>query len=100
MKCVSLDTSSIPPEINPWAPCPFGLPTLPTLSPPTRTCSSVFVCVCVCVPVYIGAGGPCAAALVGGNRKDSCALERFRKTYGPESAEGLQACQSRPSCLE
>lgn len=85
-------------------PRPLGLPTLSALSPPTRACSSVFVCVCldvcVCVPVYVGAGGPCTAALAGGSRKDSCAFERFRKTYGPERAEGPQACQSRPSCLE
>lgn len=55
VKCVSIDTSSIPPEINPWAPRPFNLPTL-SLSPPTML-TQVCVWACVYVSLFTSTSG-------------------------------------------
>lgn len=87
VKCVSLDTSSIPPEINPWAPHPLNPLPLQSLHPPCLLkCVSVWVwtcvCVCVCARVYVErwSAGPVPRHLQGGNRKDSCVFERNRET--------------------
>ena len=62
VKCVSLDTDGIPPEINPPGPPVPSTPTLHSLST-HHAYSSVCVCVCECVclgvRVYVGRGSAC-----------------------------------------
>lgn len=104
VKCVSLDTGSIPPEINPWAPHPLNPHPTQYLHPPCLLkCVCLGVCICVCEWFsclrWMGVYVPCTAALAGGNRKDSCVFERNRKRK-KERVEGQQACQSRASLLE
>lgn len=92
VKCVSLDTGSIPPEINPWAPIHWA-PTLLRLSP-CPAYSSVWVwAVLVCV--YGGWG---LLAL----HRSTCRGQQKRETQNVRKGEqtGQQACQSRPSLSE
>lgn len=102
VKCVSLDTGSIPPEINPWAPVPSA-PTLPSLSSHHAYSSvRVWACVPMCVLVFTLDGGLralCRSTCRGATEKDSCVFERNRK-HKKERVEGQQACQSRPSLWE
>lgn len=60
VKCASLDTGSIPPEINPWAPVP-STPTLLSLSTHHAYSSvCVWARVYVCVFVFTLDWGLCA----------------------------------------
>lgn len=92
VKCVSLDTDSIPPEIKPPPRAPRPLhPHPPQVSPPTML-TQVCVLVCVCVLAgrpclrWTGVCVPCTAALAGGNRKKTAVCVREnRKRRGRES---------------
>ena len=91
VKCVSLDTDGIPPEINPPGPPVPSTPTLHSLST-HHAYSSVCVWVWVCVSGrpclrWTGVCLPCTAALAGGNRKKTAVcLRENRKRRGRESA--------------
>lgn len=86
VKCVSLDTDSIPPEIKPPPRAPRPLhPHPPQVSPPTML-TQVCVLVCVCVSwasVFTLDGGLRAlyrGTCRGQQEKDSCVRERKQKT--------------------
>lgn len=91
VKCVSLDTDSIPPEIKPppGPPVPSTHTLHKSLHPP---CLLKCVCWCVCVLAgrpclrWTGVCVPCTAALAGGNRKKTAVCVREnRKRRGRES---------------
>lgn len=104
VKCVSLDTSSIPPEINPWAPHPLNPLPLQSLHPPCLLkCVSVWVwtCVCVCLCLrWAVVRGPCTRGTCRGATEKTAVCLRETEKREEESVEGRQACQSRPSLLE
>ena len=86
VKCVSLDTDGIPPEINPPGPPVPSTPTLHSLSTHHAYSSvCVWVCVSVCVwaSVFTLDGGLPAlyrGTCRGQQEKDSCVFERKQKT--------------------
>ena len=104
VKCVSLDTDSIPPEINPPGP-PSPPPPPSTVSPPTmltQVCVCWCVCVCLGVRVYVGRGSACPVPrhLQGATGKRQLCVWEKAENVEEERVEGQQACQSRPSLLE
>lgn len=101
VKCVSLDTDSIPPEIKPppGPPVPSTHTLHKSLHPP---CLLKCVCWCVCVLAgrpclrWTGVCVPCTAALAGGNRKKTAVCVREnRKRRGREWRANRHASQDR-----
>lgn len=96
VKCVSLDTGSIPPEINPWAPSPFSPYPPRSLHPPC-----LLKCVCVsgrvCVRVYVGLGSACPVPqhLQGATEKTAVCWRETENVRKRESRANRHASQDR-----
>lgn len=101
VKCVSLDTGSIPPEINPWAPHPLNPHPTQYLHPPCLLkCVCLGVCICVCVSgfrVYVGWGSTCPVPqhLQGATEKTAVCLRETENVRKREWRANRHASQER-----
>lgn len=95
MKCVSLDTGSIPPEINPWAPRPLNPHPAQSLHPP---CLLKCVCLGVCVLVFTldeGSACPVSQHSQGATEKTAVCLRETENVREREWRANRHASQDR-----